>query len=393
MTNNKALIFLFNKLYNNGKFVDTVVNKNDIKDLTKFYKHNFEKFNNYMDFENEMGDIKNELNKSKSAVAEFSKQFSRRLALQPAVLSECFIVQTIANILNLDSFTDADEKEENIPKWLLEALIKAKGGELEGALPRYIYYGKEHKLVLLQYGDSSSIDAIFVKDGFRVRLEIKEENAKLGEYDLNYDENGKLIPTENILENHPSYIHFINVFNDKTNIFDYSGRNFKIGSHLTKEITNDIVGKVFDLKKIDLYILQNGNQIFAIPTKHLLDCVDVNKGSEIRTCGRNSYDVFTPKNLAKFIENINGRVNNGVITIPYIARNATVGRGKSTITRYKINNLYLVKTGDFTIDANLISFKMDKIRQNKSTISIHLHSIKNNEILKDVFDEFNKNLK
>lgn len=386
---NEALKHLFNNIYNNGKLTKLIITKKRIKALNEFYKTNFESSLDYELFLVNLGNLKNDLEKSKSALAEFQKQFNRKMALQPAILSECFVAQTIANIFDLDNFIDADERIENIPTHLFEALIKSKGGDLEAALPRYIYFSDKKGIVLLQYGDSSSIDAVFVRDGYRVRLEIKEEYAKLGEYDLNYDETGKLIPTKNILENHKEYVSFINKFNTSTDVFSHIGRNFKIGNYLDDEIVINIVSSVFDLKKIDLYILQKGDNIFAVPSEQLLNCVDFNKGSEIRTAGRNAYKVFTPKRLGELILYLGGNVKNEIVTLPYNPSNATKGRGKSTISRYKINSLFFVKYSDVTIKEDVILFSLDKVKQNKATISIHLNSIINKEALLESYNSIN----
>lgn len=385
---NKTFKFLFNNIYNNGKFTKLVVAKTKIKSLNEYYKKNFEKYTDYSDFLVDLGSLKGELEKSKSALSEFEKQFKRRMALQPAILNECFVAQTLANKLELENFIDADEKQENIPTQLFEALIKAKGGELEAALPRYIYFSNKKGIVLLQYGDSSSIDAVFVKDGYRVRLEIKEEKAKLGEYDLNYDENGKLLPTPNIIDNHSEYIAFIDKFNEETDVFSYIGRNYKIGDQLDDNLLNKIVSSVFDMKKIDLYILQKGNSVFAVPTNNLLSCVDVSE-SEIRTAGRNSYTVFTPNRLKQLINELGGTIENDIVTLPYVSANATKGRGKDTVTRYKINSLFLVKIENITIHENKVSFNLDKVKQNKATISIHLYATINKNSLADAFAEIN----
>lgn len=383
MKKNKSLEFLFNKIYNDGKLIRLTVAKSKIKALNDFYKKNFESTENYESFILKLGGLLDSLKKSKSAMAEFEKQFNRKMALQPAILNECFVAQTLANVLNLNKFIDADEKRENVPSELFEALIRSKGGNLEPAMPRYIYFSNKKGVVLLQYGDSSSIDAVFVKDGYRVRLEIKEEKAKLGEYDLNYDEAGKLIPTPNILQGHIDYLKFINIFNSKTNVFDYMGRNFKIGEYLDSELLINIVGTVFDLKKIDLYILQNKETIFSVPTKNLLSCVDVNTGSEIRTAGRNHYQVFTPNKLIEYIKLYGGNIVDGIVVLPYLNKNESKARGKSTISRYKINSLFFVKYEDVTIDGPLISFSLNKVRQNKATISIHLYSKINKDALSD----------
>lgn len=148
-----------------------------------------------------MSGLREFLELSKAVQAEYAKQFAKDQTLQPAVLNECFVIQTIANLLRLEFFIDVDDNPEIVPAHLLQSLIKAKGGELESQYPRYIYHGPKSGVVLLQYGDSSSIDAIFVSSGHRIRLEIKASRAKMGEFDLDYGEDGKLIASDNIRSN------------------------------------------------------------------------------------------------------------------------------------------------------------------------------------------------
>lgn len=377
---NSALKYLFNRIYNNGKLTNLIVTRSTVNKLNNFYKMNFEDSANYESFLVDLGSLKDQLLKSKSAAAEYEKQYTRSMALQPAILSECFVAQTLADMFELDEFLDADEKEENIPSQLLLALIRARGGELEAAIPRYIYYSNTKNIVLLQYGDSSSIDAVFVKDGYRVRLELKEEKAKLGEYDLNYNEEGTLIPTQNIIENHKEYISFIDRFNEVTNVFSHMGSNFKIGSYLTDELLESIVAAVFDLKKIDLYILQKGRKIFCVPSRDLISSVDVS-GSEIRMTGKNKYKVFTPNKLNELLNNLGATISDGIVSVPYDQNNNTIGRGRSVITRYKLNSLFLVEYKNIIINDGIVSFRYNDIRQIKCTISVHLYSTINHDSL------------
>lgn len=390
MPYNDSLIFLFNKIYNNGDLLEIITSRQNLKSLNAYYKRNFNRHEHYDDFYNGLGDLSIELEKSRSAIAEFEKQFNRGLALQPAILSECFVSETLANALGLNNFLDADEKFENIPSQLFEALIRSRGGDLEQALPRYIYHNDRSTIVLLQYGDSSSIDAVFVKDGYRVRLEIKEEKAKLGEYDLNYNEDGLLLPTPNISENHPEYIRFIDIFNQETDIFSHMGSNFRIGDYLDDALLETIVERVFDTRRIDLYILQKGEKIFSVPTNYLLSCVDATRGSEIRTAGRNSYRVFTPNRLETIIYEQGGNIIDDIVTLPYDSENETRGRGMMTISRYKINSLFFVKYEDVEINDEVVSFPLNKIKQNKATISIHLYSLVDHEVLERANEEVNR---
>ena len=78
MQMNKTFKFLFNNIYNNGKFTKLVVAKTKIKSLNEYYKKTLKKYTEYSDFLVDLGSLKGELDKSKSALAEFEKQFERK---------------------------------------------------------------------------------------------------------------------------------------------------------------------------------------------------------------------------------------------------------------------------------------------------------------------------
>lgn len=386
--NNKALVLLFNKIYNSGKLTKMIASKANIKKLDAYYKENFQLYTDYSDFLNNLGSMSKVLELSHAAKAEFEKQFKKQQALQPAVLNECYVIQTIANSLGLDQFIDADESQENVPTHLLTSLIKAKGGELEGQYPRYIYFGTKSGVVLLQYGDSSSIDAIFVNEGYRIRLEIKDSKAKMGEYDLDYKEDGKLIASEKITNDLPGFLPYIEKFNSTTNVYEMAGSNYKIGALIDKESADKIVSDTYKTKKLDLYLLQDSSKIFALPATHLLDNIDIS-GSEIRMAGRNNYATFTPDNLKSVLIAQNADIDNGTVKLLYNASNEKKGRGMTKITRYDINSLYFLKIADIKISAGYVTFELSKVRQKKPTISMHVYTVLNKTKLALISKELN----
>jgi hypothetical protein len=385
---NKALVLLFNKIYNDGKLTKLVASKSNIRKLDIFYKENFQLYSDYDSFINELSSLKRTLEVSKAAKAEFAKQFSKQQALQPAILNECFVIQTVANLLELEYFIDADDNRDNVPAHLLTSLIKAKGGELEGQFPRYIYHGSKSGVVLLQYGDSSSIDAIFVNEGFRIRLEIKDSKAKMGEYDLDYKEDGKLIPSEKIKNELPGFLKYIEKFNTVTDVYKMAGSNYKIGNEIDKDTADELVSATYKTKKLDLYLLQDSSKIFALPSTHLLDNIDIS-GSEIRMAGRNNYTVFTPNNLKLVLSAQGAKVDGDLVSMLYNASNERKGRGMTKITRYDINSLYFLKINDVKISAGYVSFELSKVRQKKPTISMHVYTVLNKSRLASIHKELN----
>ncbi len=386
--NNKALILIFNQIYNGGKLTKLITTKKNIKRLDRFYKDNFQLYDDYDTFYSNLdSSLKKVLVLSHAANSEFEKQFKKRQALQPAILNECYVIQTIANLLNLNHFIDADEKQENVPAHLLASLIKAKGGELEAQFPRYIYHGDNAGVVLLQYGDSASIDSIFVNEGFRIRMEIKDPKAKMGEYDLNYGEDGKLIATDKIENEFPEFVKYINDFNSKWTIFNHAGSNYKL--NIDHESAQEIVDATYKTKKLDLYLLQDSSKIFALPSSHLLDNIDFT-GSEIRPAGRNHYAVFTPENLKNTLKKQGAKIEGNQVKMLYEGSKKKKGRGMTTITRYDINSLYFLKIDDIKVGGGYVEFDLTKVRQKKPTISMHAYTVLNPSKLATIYKELNQ---
>lgn len=385
MSKNKALKYIYSKLYNNGNFTNLSIKTGTIRKINNFYKNNFSSFDNFDDFTNEMGDLFQRLSLSQSALCEVKKQFTSNKGLQPAILSECFVAQSIADNLGLSHFIDSDEKADNIPTNLLLTLVSFQGVTGK-AFPRYIYHNDRNNIVLLQYGDSSSIDAIFVKDKLSVRIEIKEQKSKLSEPDISglYDENGKLLIDQKFKEKYPNYISYINIFNQQTNVFNYIGHNFKIFDYLDRETVDNILDNVFQTKIIDLFILQYKNKIFPVISSDLIYNIDMS-GSEIRTAGRNHLPVFTPNFLKTTIRDLGGIILDDIVTLPFNRQSISKGRNISRSTRYKLNSLLFVYIEKIKTSDNYVSFNINDIRQLKPTISIHLDVKINEQVLSETY--------
>jgi len=380
---NKILYYLFNSIYNDGKLTKFLVKRSVIKQIEKIYKQNYLKFEDYSSFYSNFSNINQYLKLSQAAECEIKKQFFKKMALQPAILNECYVIQTIANLFNLNLFVDVDENHENIPVFLLKSIIKRKNGLLENQFPRYIYYNEDKNITLLQYGDSHSIDAIFIKDGYRIRLEIKDIKAKMGEYDLSYEEDGKLIASDNIKKEFPEFLNIIEEFNKENNVYQYLGKNYKIGEKINESSLKDIVFSIFNSKKIDLFLLQASNRIFAIPSLSIFDNITTH-GSEIRIAGRNNYEVFTPKNLKDVLIKQNAVFLDDNIVIPFDKTNLIKGRGMDKITRYNINNIYYLKINNIKRENGKVIFNIKNIRQKRPTISIHIYAKLNYNNLFDI---------
>ncbi|ACF07446.1 Uncharacterised protein [Metamycoplasma arthritidis] len=386
MKKNKTLKFFFNKLYDRGRLTPLISSKKNIKDLDEFYKKNFELYDDFDLFFSDMPNhLKNILNQSRAAKAEFKKQFNERKALRSAMLNECFVMETIARLLNFNNFVDMEEGGE-VPQQLLSSLIKNKEGKLESQNPKYIYHEDKGNLALLQYGDPHSIDGIFVKDGFRIRLEIKDTNAKMGEYDLDYKEDGKLIASKKIKQQFSGLIEYIDGFNKKHNVFEHVGSNYKLP--LNEKKAEEIILSTSENKELDLYLLQKSSKMVALPADKLLKNINTS-GSEIRMAGRNNYQVFTPLNLKHTLFKEGAEFIGTNVKLPYKSKNKKRGRGKLKTTRYEINSLYFLPIDSVNINEGYVTFNISKVRQKKATISMHAKTVLDADLLEKINKDLN----
>lgn len=380
MKKNKALIKLYNLIYNDGQLLKNILSIKKINSLDNYYKNNFDRYENYNDFYNNMGSLKEYLEMSFSAKAEFEKQFKINKGLQPSIVNECFVVQTIANALNLENFMDIDAKPDEVPSELMLYAITFTG-KTGKARPRYLFYNNKQNVILFQYGDSSSIDALFVSDKNSIRIEIKSESSKLSEIDIpRYNEKGFLELDERFKNKYPEYIELINQFNKDTNMIEFIGHNYKLKDHLDDKTLKNIVEAVFETKDMDLFILQKADSLFPVIPADLMRNVDIGT-SEIRTAGRNAKKVFTPLYLQTVLDELGGKIVDDKIRLPLIKEKLSDGRQTKKVSRYKLNNYFFLYINKIKIEEDFVLFKITDVKQLKPTISIHLTAEPNMEVL------------
>lgn len=218
MTKEEAFDILIKKVYKYNK--KTVIRKDTLKEIESRYKKQFSKTHNVEEFERNNSFIKNTLNKTPAGKAEIDKQLRNEKALQPGVLSECVLLQTLSEILGCNRFLDCERVSiSEMPLNLID-YIKPKAKTVCAA--RYIYYDDDCNNVIVQYGDPTKRDAsVFIKKT-EIVIELKEMPALMMDTDLLYDEYGKLINTEALTKREICYP-YIKKFNDSTSIFDILG--------------------------------------------------------------------------------------------------------------------------------------------------------------------------
>lgn len=357
-----------------------------IKKLEKIYSNNFLRFNTFEEFEREFSEYFKILRNSLSGYKEFEKQFLSKKSLQPCILTECFVSQTIANALQLNKFVDLDANPD-VPAMLTSAIYRSSG-YTDGSTFRYAYYNQSCDTVLFQCGASRTIDVVFTKYNISIRIEIKEQVARLEECDVigGYSEDGKLIITQEFSENRADYVPYIEIFNKKTNIFEIEGHNFKIVNYLHDDEVRELISNSLGVRVLDMFLFIVGNDIVPVLPNHLLNFVSF-EGSEIRSAGKNSYKIFTLQYAKRKIQSLGGRINNDIVTMPFSDENIVWYRGRKT--RYGVGPFLSVKIDKVSIENGQIKFKFSDLKQKKPCISIHLNAYKNEQHLQLEFNELN----
>lgn len=391
MSNRQDTIkYFFNHIYNGGNLIDLIVPFEKIKKLDELYKNNHRLFSSFEDFENNFPNEFMYFKKSKSAYKEIKKQFSNKLGLQPCILTECFVAQTLADCFNLNEYIDLDDTKVFVPNQLAGAIFSAKGYS-DGSKFRYCYFNNRFDTIIFQCGASGTVDIVFTKYNTNIRIEVKEQLSKLEECDITglYDESGRLLINSKFRQKRSKYIPYIDLFNSVTNVFDMEGHNFNISNYLNDDKTKLIIYNALNIRVVDLFILVVGDKLVPVLSKELFDFVTF-EGSEIRTAGRNYSKIFTPNFVKKKIIDLGGSIDdNNNVALPYQSSNRIKGRNISEYTRYPLGSLLFVKLEDVKIENNIIHFSLRKVFQKKPSISIHLNAKINEISLLNQFNELN----
>lgn len=268
MNKQEAINELINTIYNNNS--DLILTESDIKRLNKFFKE-VNQFNEQFDaFLEENSEKTKGISKLKSGKYEMEKQYNQNRALQPGILSECNYVETLAKIFGLNKCLDFDRTPMNqVP---IECRNYLNSGYQTFSAARYLYYSsKNQNIFIFQYGNPANGDAEIIINGNKVRIEFKERNAKAGEYDITglYDDEGKLIISDDFRKNTPEYIPFIEKFNKETNIIEQIGHNYNDFDDETKVLS---VIEYFTRHDIDAIVSSTSNNELVILTP---ECIKI----------------------------------------------------------------------------------------------------------------------
>lgn len=371
-------------IYNNN--MKLIITEQDVKYINDYYKKNFNNINSYEDLllDERFSKLVNKLH---SAEYEIKKQVALKKALQPGIIAECNFSETLAKIFKLNKVIDLDNAKYNeVPKEFSE-FVQGSSQTFSGA--RYLFYNnKDKNIFIFQYGNPALGDAELIYFDTKIRLEYKEKDAKLGEYDIIYNNEGKLISSEKIKKELKVLELLIDSFNQNTNIFDEIGHNYSAFD------TNTciIAAKTYlNVNGIDFVISSVKDELVAITDDCFCyqlengDYVVSLEGSEIRPAGRNSKSVWTMSHFYNTLKELNAiNIEADKYYIDKKNVDFATARGKEEVSRMKIKNVYFVRYEDIEYKDNGYMFSIDDVRQLVPTISMHMHISATKDELKKV---------
>ena len=301
-------------------------------------------------------------------LAELQKSIDNEKLIQSAVFSECVYAQTLANMLRLELFHNFSHDQSCLSDTIVRLLdsyhLKA----------RYVYQSRDGRRVLIQAGGYGGIDSalITVHDNNVFTIEFKEPSAKTSEPDLPaYNEDGFLLVSEDFIAKNPQFELMLREQIDKglnfwkmlgSNIHDFSVQSIQVA------VSENYAAK----KYADVICVEDiHGYLTMLPANQVGMWADIR--GEIRPAGRNLYKVWTPKALEGFIEESEGVIVDGFVTMPVGRLTTAKARGGSDeIHRYKINSVFFVYAADVVVKHGLAHFSMSKVSQIKPTISAHM---------------------
>jgi hypothetical protein len=332
--------------------------------------------------------------KCPALVCEIEHSRKIRKNIQSAVFSECSYSQTLANMFSLTQFVVCDEKPYFIPRVVQEELRK------NGLHPRFAYSTKDGRIMLIQGGGHSGVDSTLVfLDAFGAIsdiffIEFKEPYAKTSEPDLpKFGEDGKIDPAGGQKESYLGFIREYPQFKEMLdehidqNYFDIMGTN--IHDFDEQHILDAVNGNYFESGKFADVICTEDKDgyLLMVPADQVSNWAKVE--GEIRSAGRNHYNVWTPIALRNFLKSdmhaqING--NQVIVSLSELEPRKQRG-GNNAVSGYKINPMFFVYIEDCTfVEGNKIQFNINSIQQLNPTIAgkVDFRNEKYNEILNDI---------
>jgi hypothetical protein len=295
---------------------------------------------------------------------EIDQSYSSGNNIQAAVFSECVYAQTLANMFELNVFSNCRISTAHIPQTVLNLLGSYS------LVPRYSYSTDDHRRMLIQAGGHGGIDSalITVIDLNIYTIEFKEPGAKTSEPDLpKYGEDGKLITNNKFSTKNPQFTEMLRQHLG-VSMFEQMGSNI---NDFTFDSINQAISDNYSSSNKYAHVCctedKNG-YLTMMPINQIQLWAKVE--GEIRPSGRNHYAVWTPIALRRFIGNLGGKVENNIVTLPLNNLDVRKERGgNNKISGYKITPLFFVYKKDVTISNDKLTCDFETIRQLNPTIA------------------------
>lgn len=376
MNKEKSISYFLDTIYsNNSKLVLT---DEEIKRIENFYKENHKIDEEYEEYLKNNYDVIGAIKKIRSGNYELEKQYNKNESLQRSILSECNYIETLASIFKLNKCIDFDRTPLNsLP---VECRKFLNSGQQTYSSARYLFYNpKQPDIFIFQYGNPAEGDAEIIIDGNKIKLEFKKREAKAGEYDLFYDESGKLIMPDGFEESNPELVKFVNQFNKETNLIDEIGHNYT--NRFNEEDQIKAALAYFAKHDIDIYVsATKENDLVALEPDALEitlkdgSRIITTKGSEIRTTGRNPKKLVLIDLFDKIMNEFDAEyLDSDTIKVKMNSKIEIVNSsGSSEPGRVKFNKFFFVKYNKAKFEGNYVIFKKKDVYQVNPTLSIHL---------------------
>ena len=283
--------------------------------------------------------------------------------LQPGVVTECTYAFAIARAMGLDHFELAEGSSLKLPQRLVEVV------KMQGFSSRYIYFSADLSSVLLQGGGPHAVDAIFFDSTTNeyVTIEFKEPAAKVSEPDLpKYGEDGLFTSDSRFEQRHSGYLKMLRDSIAKgLNIRSLKGHNTK-PSDFTRDSVEEAI--LAALGRADIICTHDAQGfVVMLPKDDIFSLVRVE--GEIRSAGKNSYAVWTPKFLREVLAEEAGTIVGAEIHLPVNEDRWGRGRGSNENTRVRIGSLFWVPIAKAIVDGPRVKMRIADVRQKRPTIA------------------------
>ncbi len=351
-----------------------MLNSNQKKFLEFFYQKNMEKLNYTKKQRDLLGDLATkrllDIQKLEAECTvpalfhQIKKSYQTGNNIQSAVFSECVYAQALANLFELNHFSNCSDANISFSSDISKILSKQR------ITPRYVYANSDESLILIQAGGCGGIDAILIKQPTFdfYTIEFKEPGAKTSEPDLpKYKEDGNILITDEWISENPHFKKMLLEQKD-LNFFEVMGRNINDFSQesIQYAVTNNYQT---NSKQADIVITEDTNGILtAIPANEVKHWAKLE--GEIRPAGRNNYKAWTPLVLIKFLLEAGAEISGNTVYIEKDKLKPRKQRGNSEkISGYKITPLFFIRKEKCKEEYVFLRFELSEIRQLNPTIA------------------------